>query len=176
MLKPKIYSDYRKNVGICLFNNKAQVWIGTRMGDFSGVREEPLAYREQFPQGGIDKGEDPIHAAKRELYEETGVKTATLLTISPGWIAYKFPEGYRKGKKGIWKGQRQKWAAMLFQGDDSEVDLTAHGEQEFQSWRWGELEEMPELIVSFKRGVYEEMVQAFLPLRDYLRANTPHTP
>lgn len=169
MIEPDIYSRYRKNIGICLFNVDGRVWTGTRMGDFAAAGHEAGAHRLQFPQGGIDPGEQPVDAAFRELFEETGVRSARLLTITPGWIAYDFPESYRHKKKKDWKGQRQKWAAMLFEGEDAEIDLQSHGEQEFSDWHWGELEDMREAIVPFKQGVYRDVIRAFLPLRDFIR-------
>jgi len=160
------FRRFRPNVGVVLFNRKGQVWFGRRVGDFSGLGEEPGDYRWQFPQGGVDPEEDITAAAFRELKEETGVSSARLLLVTPGWIAYEFPPGY---KKKHWKGQRQKWAAMLFEGDDGEINLQADDHQEFDAWRWGELEDAPSLIVPFKRHVYEDLVKALTPLRDFLR-------
>lgn len=157
---------FRPNVGVVLFNRNGEVWFGRRVGDFSGLGEEPGDYRWQFPQGGVDPEEDIAAAAFRELKEETGVSSARLLMLTPGWIAYEFPAGY---KKKHWKGQRQKWAAMLFEGDDGEIDLQADDHQEFDDWRWGELEDAPKLIVPFKRRVYEDLVASLTPLRDFVR-------
>ncbi len=161
--------QYRPNVGVALFNRDGRVWIGRRIGDSAnGV---PLAdlnrWRWQMPQGGIDLGEDIAAAAVRELKEETGVASARVIALTPGWLAYDFPPGYKKKN---WRGQRQKWAAMLFEGPESEIVLDADHKQEFDDWRWAELEETPQLIVPFKRRVYEELVLAFAPLRDFLRA------
>lgn len=163
----EVLEHYRPNVGVVLFDLKGQVFYGRRVGDFSDLGERKNAFRWQFPQGGVDEDEDITNAAFRELEEETGVSSAKLLALTPGWIAYDFPKGYRKKN---WRGQRQKWAAMLFQGGDSEIDLEADDHQEFDQWRWGELEEAPDLIVPFKRKIYEEVVTAFKPLRDFLRS------
>ncbi len=160
---------FRPNVGVILFDRIGRVFYGRRVGDFSEVGEDRGEYRWQMPQGGVDADEDIAAAAFRELKEETGVVSARLLMLSPGWLAYDFPAHYKK--KG-WKGQRQKWAAMLFEGDEAEIDLAADDHQEFDDWRWGELEEAPELIVPFKRDVYKELVRGFLPLRDFLRAQS----
>lgn len=155
---------FRPNVGIVLFNQEAKVWLGQRvMGDVDTVRAE---HRWQFPQGGIDDGEDVEAAAFRELKEETAISSADMLLLTPGWLTYDFPPEHKKKK---WKGQRQKWAAMLFRGHDDEVDLTADDYQEFDDWRWAELEEAPALIVPFKRAVYQDLVRALVPLRDFLR-------
>lgn len=162
-------SRYRPNIGIVLFNRRAQVWIGQRVADFSdvaGLSTQKNVWRWQFPQGGIDRDERYEEAAFRELREETGVSSARLLAMTPGWLVYDFPPEY---KKKAWDGQRQKWAAMLFEGEDSEIDIAADDHQEFDAWRWTELEEATELIVPFKRGIYEEVVRSFSPLRDFLR-------
>lgn len=158
---------YRPNVGVILFNRDGRVWIGRRVGDFADIGEEREQWRWQMPQGGIDAGEGIEQAAFRELKEETGVVSARILALTPGWLAYDFPPGY---KKKDWRGQRQKWAAMLFEGEDAEIDLAADDKQEFDAWRWAELEETPGLIVPFKRKVYEELVRGFAPLRDFIRA------
>ncbi len=166
----KILQRYRPNVGVMLFNCDAQVWIGRRVGGFADIDpvfgEGPDQWRWQMPQGGIDEGEDIETAARRELKEETGVSSATIIAVTPGWLAYDFPPAY---KKKHWKGQRQKWAAMQFDGPTSEVVLDADEHQEFDDWRWAELEEVTDLIVPFKRHVYAEIVSAFTPLRDFMR-------
>jgi putative (di)nucleoside polyphosphate hydrolase len=162
-----VLENYRPNVGVVLFNRRGEVFLGRRVGDFADLGEDRDAWRWQFPQGGVDPRENIVEAAFRELKEETGVSTARLLALTPGWLAYDFPAGYRKKH---WRGQRQKWAAMLFEGADAEIDLAADDHQEFDVWRWGELEEAPALIVPFKRKIYEELAAAFAPLRDFLRS------
>lgn len=166
MGQPALFKKFRPNVGVLLFNREGQVWYGRRVGDFSGVGEKVDRYRWQMPQGGVDDGEDITEAAFRELKEETGITSARLLTLTPGWLAYDFPAEYKKKK---WKGQRQKWAVMLFTGEEREINLEADDHQEFDDWRWGELEEAPSLIVPFKRTVYEDLAAGFMPLRDFLR-------
>lgn len=161
-----LIKHYRPNVGVALFNREGLVFYGRRLGGFVDLGRPGEDYRWQMPQGGVDDGEDITEAAFRELQEETGVSSARLLTITPSWLAYDFPPGYKKKN---WKGQRQKWAAMLFDGEDGEIDLMADDHQEFDAWRWGELEEAPSLIVPFKRHVYDELMAAFQPLRDFIR-------
>jgi putative (di)nucleoside polyphosphate hydrolase len=160
---------YRPNVGICLFNRRGEIWLGERLNAPGSREVNP--YRWQMPQGGIDAGESVSEAARRELHEETGVRSARLLFTTPGWIAYDFPPKYRRtGKK--WHGQRQKWVAMLFEGEDEEIDLNVHDPAEFERWRWAGLEEMEELVVPFKRKVYRELTEAFAPLAEWLRTET----
>jgi len=163
-------NDYRPNVGICIFNKDGQVWLGERL-TAPGTREVN-PYRWQMPQGGIDPGEEVIEAAFRELEEETGITSARVLMSTPGWLAYDFPPEYQQRGKKKWMGQRQKWVAMLFEGQDSEVNLNGHLPAEFERWRWADLEEIEDLIVPFKRKVYAELAQAFQPLSTYIRATS----
>ncbi len=152
-------SLYRPNVGVVLFHPDGRVWLGRRAGT-------PEPYCWQFPQGGVDPHEvesgDWEGAARRELAEETGVRCATLLGATDGWITYDFPPEARGAKiaRG-WKGQKQKWFALRFDGDEAEIDLQAHPPIEFEAWRWGRLDEVSGLIVPFKRPAYEQVVAAF---------------
>lgn len=146
---------HRPNVGVVLFHADGRVWLGRRAGT-------PPPWNWQFPQGGVDEGEELLEAARRELYEETGVRSVEYLAETDGWIAYDFPEGYRGSKAARgWLGQKQRWFAFRFTGRDAEIDLTAHGEQEFEDWRWARLDEAPELIVPFKRAAYDQVCVAF---------------
>jgi putative (di)nucleoside polyphosphate hydrolase len=151
-------SRYRANVGVVLFHPDGRVWFGRRAGSDN-------AHAWQFPQGGVDDGEAFEVAARRELYEETGVVSVELLGATDGWIAYDFPVGYGGSKQARgWLGQKQKWFAYRFTGPESEIDLEAHGEIEFDAWRWGRLDEACDLIVPFKRDVYARVVAAFADL------------
>ncbi len=148
--------DYRPNVGVVLFNAQGLTWLGHREGEGG-----PLSW--QFPQGGVDPGEDLETAARRELHEETGVRSARLLGRTHGWLKYDFPPEVLAQKKRArgFKGQKQVWFAFRFEGEDSEIDLYAHGEVEFDAWRWAPLAAAPETVAAFKHAVYLKVVDAF---------------
>lgn len=158
--------QYRPNVGICLFNRQGDVWLGKRIA--TTPTQEQFPFRWQMPQGGVDPGETAAEAAARELYEETGVRSAELILTTPGWLVYDFPRDDKARKKDRWRGQKQKWAVMAFTGEDDEIDLKAHAPQEFCEWRWAPLEDLPDLVVPFKRGVYAALVSSFAPLSAFL--------
>ena len=120
----------------------------------------------QMPQGGIDKNEDPLKAAFRELEEETGIVSASLLEAMPGWVTYDLPAHMIGiGLKGKYRGQKQRWFALRFEGDDSEINIDPIGhEKEFDAWQWKKMADLPGLIVPFKRKVYDDVCAAFAHL------------
>lgn len=158
---------YRPCVGVMVVNTQGLVWIGRR-ADAPGESEGPGTWW-QMPQGGIDQGEDPAAAALRELLEETGMRSVTILGETPGWLRYDLP-AHLVGKawKGKYRGQKQKWFAMRFIGHESEIDITPSdpAQVEFSAWRWAPLSQLSELIVPFKREVYGQVAEAF---RGYAR-------
>lgn len=147
---------YRPAVGVAVFNAAGQVWLGKRFGQ-SGP------YSWQMPQGGIDEGEKPKAAATRELWEETGIRTkdVTLLGSVADWLYYDFPPEHQGPKSRGWMGQRQKWYAFRYHGNEKKIDLKSHGPQEFSKWKWAELSDAPKLIIPFKRKVYERLLIEF---------------
>lgn len=157
---------YRPCVGVVLINRDGLVFAGKRRGPAPEHVDGTHAW--QMPQGGIDAGEAPLAAATRELYEETNVRSATLLAEAPEWFAYDLPPVVAgQAWRGRYRGQTQKWFAFRFDGDDSEINVARPGggahKPEFEAWRWEHLDAMPELIIPFKRGVYERVVQTFKP-------------
>lgn len=152
---------YRPCVGVAVFNAKGQVFIGRRAGLADGE-----THIWQMPQGGIDDGEEPLEAAYRELYEETGIESIELLSEASDWLKYDLPAANTKRWTQKYRGQAQRWFAFRFIGDESEIRFDLHGKPEFEAWRWIDLKDTPDLIVPFKRAVYEEVVRYFQPIAD----------
>ncbi len=159
------FPKYRPCVGVMLLNKDGLVFIGRRR--FPAADLVP-AHAWQMPQGGIDHGEDPYDAALRELLEETNVSTVGFLAEAPEWYTYDVPGGMaKKSGRPQFQGQRQKWFALRFEGDEQEIDVehpAGGAHPEFDSWRWEKMNRLPELVVPFKRPVYEKVIEAFRPL------------
>ena len=152
---------YRPCVGVVLLNRQGLAFIGRRI---DGPEHIDLTHAWQLPQGGIDAGEDPWPAAVRELREETNIRSVERLGEIAEWLNYNIPrELIGQAWHGKYRGQTQKWFAMRFTGADSEIDVEHPGEHEaeFAAWRWEPLQNVPELVVPFKRRVYERVVKEF---------------
>ncbi|MGE3475692.1 MAG: RNA pyrophosphohydrolase [Rhodospirillaceae bacterium] len=143
---------YRRGVGIVLLNARGKVFVAERI-------DTPGAW--QMPQGGIDKNELPRAAALRELHEETGTDKARIIAATRTWLRYDLPADLQKKVwKGKYRGQEQKWFLMTFTGAESDIDIvTEH--PEFSAWKWAKFEDVPKMIVGFKRDIYKQVVAAF---------------
>jgi putative (di)nucleoside polyphosphate hydrolase len=154
----------RDCVGIAVFNRKGKVWIGQRSPKWLDEHESPVW---QMPQGGIERGEQAVDAAVRELREETGISSVELVEEIPGWLSYELPPHLLGvALKGRYRGQRQRWFAMRFTGRDSEIDIGPRRglKAEFEDWRWESLLHLPALVAPFKRRVYRRLVAGFAHL------------
>jgi putative (di)nucleoside polyphosphate hydrolase len=153
---------YRPCVGVVLLNREGLAFVGRRL---EGPEHIDLTHSWQLPQGGIDEGEAPWPAAVRELREETNIRSVERIGEIADWLKYDIPrEIVGQAWKGKYRGQTQKWFAMRFTGAENEIDV-AHPdgapEPEFDAWRWELLQNLPELVIPFKRAVYERVVVEF---------------
>ena len=157
-------TKYRPCVGVMLLNSRGKVWIGRRKAQEND--DEGAGLWWQMPQGGIDKGETAREAALRELREETGASSATIIRQAPRPYRYDLPDHLVGiAWKGKYRGQEQHWFALRFTGSDDEFDISGIGHApEFDAWRWADMNELPGLIVPFKRRVYEQVVRDFSDL------------
>jgi len=146
---------YRRAAGVMLLNREGRVWVGQRL--------DSTLEAWQMPQGGLDEGESPLEGALRELEEETGIGRALVEIIAQAQeeLTYDLPDDL-VGKlwKGRWRGQRQIWFLARFLGSDSDVNLLTK-DPEFRAWKWAEPRELPDLIVPFKRTLYEAVLKEF---------------
>jgi putative (di)nucleoside polyphosphate hydrolase len=147
---------YRDGVGIMLLNSDNLVFVAKRI--------DMVSEAWQMPQGGIDPCESPLETARRELKEEIGTDKAELIGESRDWLTYDLPEHLiPKIWGGKYRGQRQKWFAMRFTGDDRDINIHTE-DPEFSEWQWVPMERLPGLIVPFKRTLYERLVEEFSAL------------
>jgi putative (di)nucleoside polyphosphate hydrolase len=154
----------RPCVGVVLFNAEGLVWVGRHQPRWARLRDDFGDTFWQLPQGGIEPREPSREAAFRELWEETGVRNASLIGEIPGWLTYELPrELLGVALKGKFAGHRLRWYAMRFDGIDSEIDISGRGgnRPEFDAWQWVPLADVPRLAVDFRRSVYQEVVQEF---------------
>ena len=143
----------RRGVGIVLVNRAGKVFVARRI--------DTRAVAWQMPQGGIDKGETPKQAVLRELQEEVGTDKAEIIAEMNDWVTYDLPEHLiGVAFHGKYKGQKQKWFALRFTGEDADINLTTH-EPEFSSYQWVDMDTLPGLIVPFKRDTYRQVIAAF---------------
>jgi putative (di)nucleoside polyphosphate hydrolase len=169
MNNPGTALPYRRCVGILVINNDGLVWTGRRRTE-PGDELSNSSQLWQLPQGGIDPGEDHELAARRELFEETGICSVTLLGESSGWIHYDLPqELVGIALKGKYRGQKQKWYAYRFEGDEAEIRINPPPDghkPEFDEWCWRPLRELPQIVVTFKKQLYEKVVAEFSHLAE----------
>jgi putative (di)nucleoside polyphosphate hydrolase len=157
---------YRPCVGVALVNRDGHAFIGHRKRKRGNDVLDARAW--QMPQGGIDEGEEPLKAARRELWEETNVRSVEFIAEMPDWLSYDLPVAARSRWSGRYRGQTQKWFLFRFTGDEGEINVHrpaggAH-EAEFDEWRWERFEHLPDVVVPFKREVYEAVAATFAPL------------
>ena len=140
----------RIGVGAVLLNRNNQVFVGKR-------RDNPIN-KWQMPQGGVDNNEKLVDALKRELYEETSVKSYEIIHELDRWLTYELPENLL-GKiwRGKYRGQKQRWFILRFSGEENEINVNTK-KPEFLEWKWVEIESLPNIIVDFKKKVYEELL------------------
>ena len=157
-------SHYRPSAGIMLIDRRCRVFIGRR------AAIKPAAW--QMPQGGIEEGEDIQEAARRELLEETGIHRVCVIAVTNDWLTYDLPANVaKKSWGGKFRGQRQKWVLMRFQGTDRDIDFTRHGPPEFEDHRWVDPASLPGLVISFKRAIYERVISDFRPYLEAMAAD-----
>ncbi len=141
----------RTGVGVVVLNSKNRVFVGKR-------KDNPVD-KWQMPQGGVDPGETLLQAMRRELFEETSIKNIKILKELDYWLEYELPENLVgiiwQGK---YRGQKQKWFVVRFMGSDSEINLKTK-KPEFIEWKWLEINKLPDVIVEFKKNIYEKLVK-----------------
>src|SRR5690349_19704923 len=157
---------YRPCVGVCVINRDGLVFVGRRS---SGPEHVDEKHAWQMPQGGIDEGEEPYPAALRELYEETSITSVEKAGQVADWLTYDLPTALiGQAWGGKFRGQKMKWFALRFVDIEDEIDIVhpggGHHRPEFVAWRWAKMTELPELVVPFKRPLYERIVKEFEPL------------
>ena len=150
---------YRPNVGAVLFNRAGEIFVARR-ADLPNAEGAPGGW--QLPQGGIDADEDPRLAVLRELEEEIGTARARIIGEHPAWLTYELPpELLGRALGGRYRGQRQRWFALRFEGQDSDIRLDLDPHPEFDAWRWAPLAALPGMAVGFKQSIYDVLAVSF---------------
>jgi len=146
----------RTGVGVVLLNNENKIFVGKRI-------DNP-ADSWQMPQGGVDENENFLQAAKRELQEETSIKTVKVIKELSKWLSYDLPESLLGILwKGKYRGQKQKWFIMRFLGDYKEINVKTKN-PEFSDWKWVDPSELPKIAVNFKTNVYKKLKEELILL------------
>ena len=146
---------YRPNVGIVIFNADKNIWIGKRI-------DNSTKEGWQLPQGGIDYKEEPLDAAIREVYEETGISTIKNIGSIDNWIKYNLPLDIAKNKwGGKYIGQKQKWYLFYFYGDENEINININKQPEFSRWKWADEQYIKDNVTNFRKDVYKKVFQSF---------------
>lgn len=146
-------NSYRLGVGALILNSQGLVFVGRRI-------ETPGAW--QMPQGGLNAMEDPRDAVLREVAEEIGTSRVDIIAEATSWLSYDLPPDVAaRIWGGRYQGQKQKWFALRFTGEDDDIDLAADVRPEFDAWRWLPIDELPDVIVDFKRNLYCQVVEVF---------------
>ena len=147
--------QYRPNVGIVIFNSDKNIWIGKRLDN--NTKEG-----WQLPQGGIEYQEEPLDAALREVYEETGITTIKNIATIDNWIKYNLPLDIAKNKwGGKYIGQKQKWYLFYFYGNENEINININKQPEFSKWKWADEQYIRDNVTNFRKDVYKKVFQSF---------------
>jgi putative (di)nucleoside polyphosphate hydrolase len=156
---------YRPCVGIMVLNRDGRVFVGRRLG--GGPEPADDVHVWQMPQGGVDGSEEPWDAARRELFEETNIRSIERAGEISEWLSYDLPPDLLGlAWRGKYRGQTQKWFAVRFTGPEREINIAAPGGHtpEFSAWRWEQMANLPDLVIPFKRKVYERVIAEFKTL------------
>lgn len=157
-LKASVELPYRPGVGLMIINDNCEVFVGKRA--------DSKVEAWQMPQGGIDEGESEEKAALREMHEEIGNDYGEILAITAKSYTYDIPE-YLIPKlwNGKYRGQKQKWFLIKYLGKDKDINISASKYSEFLEWKWSKIEELPNIIIPFKKQIYINVIEEF---RDHI--------